>query len=115
MAWMLLGWLLNAVALLTVAYLLPSIRVESFGAALMAALVLGLVNTLLRPLLVLLTLPLTLLTLGFFLLVINGLLFWAVGSWLEGFDVGGFWPGVFGALLYSVISWALATLLPSQQ
>jgi putative membrane protein len=114
MARILLGWLLNAVALLAVAYLLPSIQVASLGAALMAALVLGLVNTLVRPLLVLLTLPITLLSLGLFLLVINGLLFWAVGSWLEGFNVGGFWPGVLGALLYSVISWALGTLLPGK-
>lgn len=115
MARILLGWLLNALALLAVAYLLPGIEVASFGAALMAALALGLVNTLVRPLLVLLTLPITLLSLGLFLLVINGLLFWAVGTWLEGFSVGGFWPGVFGALLYSVISWALASLLPRKK
>lgn len=112
MARILLGWLLNALALLAVAWLLPGIQVESFGAALIAALVLGFVNTLLRPLLVLLTLPITLLTLGIFLLVINGLLFWAVGTWLEGFSVGGFWPGVFGALLYSLISGVLGSLLP---
>lgn len=115
MARILLGWLLNALALLAVAYLLPSIQVESFGAALVAALVLGFVNALLRPLLILLTLPITLLTLGLFLLVINGMLFWAVGSWLEGFSVGGFWPGVFGALLYSLISGVLGSLLPDRK
>jgi putative membrane protein len=108
---MLIGWLLNAIALLAVAYLLPSIHVASFGAALIAALVLGLVNTLIRPVLVVLTLPVTLLTLGLFLLVINGLLFWLVGNLLDGFSVGGFWPGVFGALLYSLISWLLGSLL----
>ncbi|HZV55029.1 MAG TPA: phage holin family protein [Rhodocyclaceae bacterium] len=107
----LIGWLLNAIALLAVAYLMPSIQVASFGAALIAALVLGLVNTLVRPLLIILTLPVTLLTLGLFLLVINGLLFWAVGSFLDGFSVGGFWPGVFGAILYSLISWLLGSLL----
>lgn len=107
----LIGWLLNAVALLAVAYLMPSIQVASFGTALIAALVLGLVNTLVRPILVILTLPVTLLTLGLFLLVINGLLFWAVGSFLEGFSVGGFWSGVLGALLYSLISWVLAAVL----
>jgi putative membrane protein len=74
-----------------------------------------LANTLVRPVLVLLTLPVTLLTLGLFLLVINGLLFWAVGSILVGFSVGGFWPGVFGALLYSVISWALSAWLQPQK
>jgi putative membrane protein len=114
MARLLIGWLLNAVALLAVAYLLPSIQVTSFGAALVAALVLGLVNTLVRPVLVILTLPVTVLTLGLFLLVLNGLLFWAVGNLLAGFSVGGFWPGVFGALLYSIVSWLLASLLPAK-
>ncbi len=108
---LLIGWILNAIALLAVAYLMPSIHVASIGAALIAALVLGLVNTLIRPLLVILTLPATLLTLGVFLLVINGLLFWAVGNMLDGFSVGGFWPGVFGAILYSLISWLLSSLL----
>jgi putative membrane protein len=107
----LIGWLLNAIALLAVAYLMPSIQVASFGSALIAALVLGLVNTLVRPILVILTLPVTLLTLGLFLLVINGLLFWAVGTFLDGFSVGGFWPAMLGAILYSVISWLLAALL----
>jgi putative membrane protein len=111
MARMLIGWLLNAIALLAVAYLLPSIHVASFGAALVAALVLGLVNTLIRPVLVVLTLPVTVLTLGLFLLVINGLLFWAVGNLLDGFSVGGLWSGIFGALLYSLISWLLGSLL----
>ena len=73
---MLIGWLLNAIALLAVAYLMPSIQVASFGSALIAALVLGLVNALVRPILVILTLPVTLLTLGLFLLVINGLQSW---------------------------------------
>jgi len=114
MARLLIGWLLNALALLAVAYLLPSIHVASFGTALVAALVLGLVNTLVRPVLVILTLPVTLLTLGLFLLVLNGLLFWAVGSLLEGFSVAGFWSGVLGALLYSIVSWLLASLLPAK-
>ncbi|MBU1236954.1 MAG: phage holin family protein [Gammaproteobacteria bacterium] len=108
---LLIVWILNAVALLAVAYLMPSIHVASIGAALIAALVLGLVNTLVRPLLIILTLPVTLLTLGLFLFVINGLLFWAVGSFLDGFSVVGFWPGFFGAILYSLISWALAAIL----
>ncbi|MBK6401499.1 MAG: phage holin family protein [Rhodocyclaceae bacterium] len=112
---MLIGWLLNAIALLAVAYLMPSIQVASFGSALIAALVLGLVNALVRPILVILTLPVTLLTLGLFLLVINGLLFWAVGSFLDGFSVGGFWSGVFGAILYSLISWLLASLLKPKE
>jgi putative membrane protein len=108
---LLIGWILNAVALLAVAYLMPSIHVASIGAALVAALVLGLVNTLVRPILVILTLPVTLLTLGLFLFVINGLLFWAVGNFLDGFSVGSFWSGVLGAILYSLISWVLSSLL----
>jgi len=108
---LLVVWLVNAAALFALPYLLTSIHVASFGAALVAALVLGLVNTLIRPVLVLLTLPVTLLTLGLFIFVTNGLLLWAVGSWLEGFRVDGFWAGVFGAIVYSLISWALSALL----
>ena len=89
----------------------PWVTVDSFTAALIAALVLGLINTLIRPVLVLLTLPVTLLTLGLFIFVINGLLFWWVGSFIEGFHVSGFWSGVFGAIVYSLISWALSSLL----
>ena len=108
---LLLVWLLNTLALVAVAYLMPSVSIASFGAALIAAAVLGLVNTIIRPILVLLTLPVTLLTLGLFIFVINGLLFWAVASILEGFEVAGFWSAVFAAIVYSLISWALAALV----
>jgi putative membrane protein len=108
---LLLVWLINALALIAVAYLMPSITVASFGAALVAALVLGLINAVVRPILVLLTLPVTLLTLGLFIFVLNGLLFWMVGTWLEGFEVGGFWSGVLGAILFSVVSWLLSALV----
>lgn len=108
---LLIAWLINAVALIAVAYLVPGISVSSFVTALVAALVLGLVNAVLRPVLVLLTLPVTLLTLGLFILVINGLLFWFVGSFISGFVVSGFWPAMLGAILYSIVSWALAALL----
>ena len=110
----LLVWLVNAVALIAVAYLLPGISVASFVTALIAALVLGLVNAVIRPVLVLLTLPATLLTLGLFIFVINGLLFWFVGSFIDGFVVQGFWWGVIGAIVYSIISWALSALLPGK-
>ena len=112
---LLLVWVLNAVALLAVAYLMPTIRVDTFVSALIAALVLGLLNTLVRPVLLLLTLPVTLVTLGLFIFVLNGLLFWFAGSILSGFHVGGFWAAVLGALLYSVISWALSQLIPRPQ
>jgi putative membrane protein len=85
--------------------------VDSIGAALIAALVLGLVNTLIRPVLVLLTLPVTFLSLGLFILVINGFLFWVVAQLVGGFHVAGFLSAVLAAILYSVISWALSTLL----
>ena len=112
---LLLVWLINALALMAVAYLVPGIAVSSFVTALVAALVLGLVNTIIRPILILLTLPATLLTLGLFIFVLNGLLFWLVGSFLEGFVVAGFWPGMFGAIAYSIVSWALSALLLSRK
>jgi putative membrane protein len=104
-------WLLNAMALLGVAYFLPSIQVDSFTSALIAALVIGLVNMLIRPILVILTLPITILTLGLFILVINGALFYLVGNWLQGFEVRGIMAGILGALLYSVFTYLLTSLL----
>lgn len=108
---LLLVWLLNAVALLVVAYILPGISVASFGSALIAALVLGLLNTIVKPILTLLTLPLTVVTLGLFLLVLNALVFWFAGSILRGFHVNGFWWAFIGALVYTVVSTFLARLL----
>src|SRR5881628_3279633 len=96
-------WLINALALLALPYLVPSVQVDSITTALVAAALLGLVNTLIRPLVVLLTLPATVLTLGLFIFVINALLFWAVGSWVQGFHVAGFWSAFLGAILYSII------------
>jgi len=108
---LLLAWIINAAALLALPYLFDSIRVDSFVTAMIVAVVLGLVNAFIRPVLVLLTLPATLLTLGLFIFVINGLLFWFVGSFIQGFTVAGFWPGVFGAIAYSVISWFCSALI----
>ncbi len=95
-------WLLLAAALLLVAYLYPGVQVAGFTQALVAAFVIGLLNLLVRPILVLLTLPVTLLTLGLFLFVINALMFWAAASVLDGFNVAGFWAALIGSLLYSV-------------
>ena len=108
---LLLVWLVNALSLLAVAYLLPSVTVASFYAAVITALVLAIVNTVIRPVLVLITLPVNILTLGLFTLVINGLLFWFVASFVEGFRVAGFWSALAGALLYSVISTLASWLL----
>ncbi|MDE2092905.1 MAG: phage holin family protein [Burkholderiales bacterium] len=95
-------WLLLAAALLLVAYLYPGVSIKSFGSAMLAAFVLGLFNTLLRPILVLLTLPVTLITLGLFLFVINALMFYFAASVLDGFHVSGFGAALIGSLLYSL-------------
>jgi putative membrane protein len=104
-------WLINAIALLALPYLLSSISIDSFLTAMFVAVVLGFVNTVIRPILLILTLPVTIISLGFFIFIINGLMFWAVASIFDGFHVDGFWSAVFGAMLYSVISWALSTLI----
>lgn len=111
-------WMLSAMALLFVAYLYSGVEVKSFGAALVAALVIGLFNMVVRPALVVLTLPVTVLTLGLFLFVINALMFWAAASVLDGFDVRGFVGALVGSLIYSaigiVIDSALERLLPKK-
>ena len=96
-------WLLAACALLLVAYLYDGVQVRSFPSALIAAAVIGLFYVLLRPVLVLLTLPVTVVTLGLFLFVINALLFWAAASVLDGFGVNGFLAALLGSLIYSVL------------
>ncbi|HLS43249.1 MAG TPA: phage holin family protein [Paenalcaligenes sp.] len=110
---LLLVWILNAVALLVVAYILPGIHVASFGSALIAALVLGLLNTIVKPILTVLTLPITIVTLGLFLLVLNALVFWFAGSVLKGFQVEGFWWAMIGAIVYSLVAGLLSRLLVS--
>lgn len=108
---LLVGWILNALALLAVTYFVPGIHVSGFMAALIAALVIGFANMLIKPILVLLTLPVTIITLGLFILVINGLLFWAVGHLLQGFSVDTVMAGIIGALVYSLISWILSAIV----
>ncbi len=112
---LLLVWILNAIALLAVAYLFPGVQIQDWQSAAIAALVLGLVNAVIKPILVILTLPVTILTLGLFLLVINALLFWAVASLVPGFNVGGFGAAFIGALLYTVITWLLSMLIPDRR
>ena len=108
---LLIGWLLNALSLLAVAYFVPGIAVSNFTSALIAAAVIGLVNMLVKPILLILTLPVTILTLGFFIFVINGILFWLVGNFLDGFDVKTLMAGIIGAIVYSVISWILSAIV----
>lgn len=97
-------WLLSAMALLAVAHLYSGVTVSSFTAALIAAFVIGLLNTVVRPIFVLLTLPVTLLTLGLFLFVINALMFYMASGLLDGFEVKGFVAALIGSLLYSIAS-----------
>ena len=108
---LLLLWLINTVAIFALPHWLDSVQVDSFTTALTAALVLGLVNTLIRPVLILLTLPVTFLTLGLFVFVINGLMFWAVADLVPGFQVAGFGAAVLGAFVYSLLSWLLSVIL----
>ncbi|OYZ03935.1 MAG: hypothetical protein B7X95_07190 [Methylophilaceae bacterium 17-44-8] len=108
---LLVSWIINGLALIGVAYIVPNIQVDSFTTALIAAAVIGLANILIKPILVILTLPVTILTLGLFIFVINGLLFWAVGHFLQGFSVNTLLAGVIGAIVYSLISWLLSAIV----
>jgi putative membrane protein len=104
-------WFLSAAALLAVAYLYSGVVVTSFSAALLAAAVLGALNLVLRPVLILLTLPVTVLTLGLFLFVVNALMFWAAASLLNGLDVRGFGAALLGSLIYSALQLAIGLVL----
>jgi len=104
-------WLIHTVALLGVAYFMTSVEIQSFGTALLAAALLGLANAVVRPILVLLTLPVTVLTLGLFILVINGVIFLGIAHLVPGFQVTGLWPAILAAVLYSIFSWLLAALV----
>jgi putative membrane protein len=111
-------WLLSASALLLLTGIYSGVAVSSFGSALIAAFVIGLFNTVLRPILVVLTLPVTVVTLGLFLFIINALMFWAASGVLDGFSVTGFGAALIGSLIYSVlgllIESALERLFPQQ-
>ena len=100
---LILKWLLSAGALLLIAYLYGGVQVASFGSALLAALVIGLLNAVLRPVLVVLTIPVTVITLGLFLFVINALMFWSASGLLSGFHVNGFGAALLGSLMYSAL------------
>lgn len=115
---LIIKWLLSATALLAVASLYSGVEVQSFASALIAALVIGLFTVFLRPVLIVLTLPVTMITLGLFLFVINAVLFWAAAMVLDGFHVQGFAAALLGSLIYSVfgvvIDSALERLFPYQ-
>ena len=106
-------WLVVGIALAVTVYLVPGVVVTSTTALLLAALVLGLVNALVRPVLTLLTLPLTILTLGLFYLVVNGVAFALAAAITPGFHLDGFGSAIIGALLVSIVSWLVGLLIPS--
>ena len=108
---LILKWLCSAAALLAVAYLYPGVTVSSFTSALVAAAVLGALNTVVRPLLVLLTLPVTLVTVGLFLFVINALMFWAAAGLVSGLNVSGFSAALIGSLIYSALQLSIEFVL----
>lgn len=112
---LLIRWLLSALALLGITYVVPGITITTFYAALIAALVLGLVNALIKPIIVILTLPFNIVTLGLFTLVINALMFWLASSIVKGFNVAGFWPAFWGALIMLVFNWLIAELFKKKR
>ena len=101
---LIIRWFINALALMLVAYLYSGVQVDGIFAALIAALVLGLVNAIIRPLLVLFTLPVTILTLGLFIFIINAFLFWFVAEVVKGFTVTGFTAALIGSIMFSVVT-----------
>ncbi|MFA6099383.1 MAG: phage holin family protein [Patescibacteria group bacterium] len=103
-------WVINALAVMLAAYLIPGVSVDNFWAALITALVMGLINAIIRPLVLLLTLPVNILTLGLFTLVINALMFWLASAVVPGFYVMGFWPAFGGALIFWAVSWLTNSL-----
>src|SRR4051794_3055070 len=104
-------WVLSASALLFVAYVYHGVEVSTFTSALLAALVIGLLNAFVRPVLVVLTLPVTVLTLGLFLFVINALVFWAASALLEGFFVRNFLAALIGSVLYTLVGMVIESAL----
>ena len=108
---LILRWVINTLAIMLLPYVLSGITVRGFYAALIAALILGLVNAIIRPLALLLTLPVNIVTLGLFTLVINALMLWLVSSIVRGFDVAGFWPAFWGALILWLVAWLTNSLL----
>ena len=108
---LIIRWLVNAIALIGIAYYLPGIGVSSFYAALITALILGLLNAIIKPIIVFFTLPINILTLGLFTLVINTFLFWLAGTMVKGFSVVGFWSAFFGAIIMALVNWLLSGLL----
>ena len=106
--YIIIRWVINALVLLGIAYVVPGFEVASFYSALIIVVILGLVNAVIRPILLLLTLPINILTLGLFTFVVNALMLWFVSSVVEGFAIAGFGAAFIGALILSFVSWLLS-------
>lgn len=111
MAGLLIRWFLTALGIMLVGHLIEGIEVDGLWPAVIAALLLGITNAVVRPIVIFLTLPITILTLGFFLLVINALMLSLVSSVVEGFRITGFWPAFFGAILMTLFGWVATALI----
>lgn len=111
MGYLIISWLISAVSLIIVSWIIPGFIVESFGSALIAAIVIGLINATVGFFLKIITLPISVLTLGIFLLVINALMLMFASSLLEGFTVTGFWAAFFGAIVLALVNMAFKSLL----
>jgi putative membrane protein len=107
----LLKWLINTLALLITAYVVKGIQVRGITPLVLAAALLGILNALIRPIFLILTLPINILTLGLFTFIINGAMLWFVSLIIKGFVIQGFWPAVIGALIISLVSWFFNWLL----
>lgn len=112
---LLLVWAVNAATIFLLPYILDAVQLRSFGTALLVALIIGFLNTVIRPVLFVLTLPITVVTLGLFTLVLNGLMFWVTSRLVDGFHIAGFWWAVLAALLYSIISGVISGVLLAEQ
>lgn len=107
----LISWFVATISILVVAEIVPGIRVAGLGSAIVAAAILGLLNALVKPILIILTLPLTIVTLGLFLFVLNALMFQFAGMFISGFQVDSFWAALLGSIVVSIISYVLHSLI----
>ena len=112
---LILRWLISALSVIAAAYIVPGVSVANFWTAIIAALVIGLVNALVRPILLILTLPVNIITLGLFTLVINALMFWLASSIVKGFDVANFTAAFLGALVFWLVSWLVNGLFQTKK
>lgn len=111
---LLIRWIISAASVMIAAYVVPGVLLTSFWTAILVALVLGIINALFKPLLVLLTLPINILSLGLFTLVINAVLVWLAAALIEGFSISGFWVALLFSLVLSVLTFFLNKLMPDK-